>query len=179
MPILRLVRNTKVPVLCRPQTIGISVAMYDLVSSICDGESGGHKCPRRGGPPWRRNPRPRGWGSRAGSVDRARPPVPSTNIASGLYESTCSMNRLAICMGSGMRNSTAGIERASSPRRKRMTLWSAPWRAISTPMISGAVGSSTSGRATASSTRGPSMNCSWPVRGKTRTRTRMKSDSPP
>ena len=44
-----------------------------------------------------------------------------------------------------MRNFTAGIERASRPRRKRMTVWSSPWRAMSTPMISGAVGSSTSG----------------------------------
>jgi hypothetical protein len=32
-------------------------------------------------------------------------------------------------------------------------------------MMSGAVGSSTSGRATASSTLWPSMNCSEPVRG--------------
>ena len=68
-------------------------------------------------------------------------PVPSTNTASGLCALTCSMTRLATCMRSGMRNFTAGSRRASRPRRKRMTLWSAPWRAMSTPMTSGAVGS--------------------------------------
>jgi hypothetical protein len=79
-----------------------------------------------------------------------------------------------------MRNFTAGIERASSPRRKRMTLWSGPWRPISTPMANAAVGSSVSARTTASSTRWPSMNCSEPARGKTpRTRTRTKSESSP
>ena len=79
-----------------------------------------------------------------------------------------------------MRNFTAGIERASRPRRKRMTLWSAPWRAMSTPMTSGAVGSGSSARATASAMRSLSMNCSVPARGKTpRTRTRTKSESSP
>ena len=44
----------------------------------------------------------------------------------------------------GIRGTSRPVSRASSPRRKRMTLWSTPWRAISTPMTSGAVGSSTS-----------------------------------
>ncbi len=79
-----------------------------------------------------------------------------------------------------MRNFTAGIERASRPRRKRMTVWSSPWRAMSTAMTRAAVGSLNSSRATAWSTRSLSMNCMVPARGKTPlTRTRTKSESSP
>ena len=51
---------------------------------------------------------------------------PSTKTASGLCCCTSSMTRPATSIRSGMRNFTAGIERASRPRRKRMTLWSPP-----------------------------------------------------
>ena len=61
-----------------------------------------------------------------------------------------------------MRNFTAGIERASRPRRKRITVWSSPCRAMSTPMISAAVGSLNSSRSTACCTRSLSMNCMEP-----------------
>src|SRR5262249_19783705 len=88
------------------------------------------------------------------------------------------MMREATCIRSGIRNFTAGIERASSPRRKRITVWSSPWRAMSTPMTSGAGGSFSSARATAPPMRWLSMNCIEPARGATPlTRTSTKSES--
>jgi hypothetical protein len=47
-----------------------------------------------------------------------------------------------------------------------MMVWSWRWRAMVTPMISGAEGSATSTRSNAASMRSPLMNCSEPARGR-------------